>query len=227
MGPLHAVVSRGPGRLTLEQSIDPHPMRFYPSKHPVRFYPSRHPGQFYPSKHPGRFYPVPELLLFFPTCRVGADLASGDVDVDWSISNKDLEAQISNRGGARHGARYYSADKAVTCRNCGRAGHLSKNCPAPKKVPPCCLCAGRGHLQSNCPARFCLNCCLPGHCYQQCLERACWSKLCNRCHMKGHYADTKPGPIKAAAAHAKRSASVYCYNCSQEGHFGYAVKAQE
>ncbi|KAK2510910.1 hypothetical protein Q9233_017323, partial [Columba guinea] len=44
-------------------------------------------------------------------------------------------AQISNRGGARHGARYYSADKAVTCRNCGRAGHLSKNCPAPKACP--------------------------------------------------------------------------------------------
>ncbi|XP_065716770.1 zinc finger CCHC domain-containing protein 7 isoform X2 [Patagioenas fasciata] len=160
-----------------------------------------------------------DIMLNLEGC--ATPVSEGDVDVDWSISNKDLEAQISNRGGARHGARYYSADKAVTCRNCGRAGHLSKNCPAPKKVPPCCLCAGRGHLQSNCPARFCLNCCLPGHCYQQCLERACWSKLCNRCHMKGHYADTKPGPIKAAAAHAKRSASVYCYNCSQEGHFGY------
>ncbi|KAK2510911.1 Zcchc7 [Columba guinea] len=32
---------------------------------------------------------------------------------------------------------------------------------------------------------------------------------------------TKPGPIKVAGAHTERSASVYCYNCSQEGHFGY------
>lgn len=28
--------------------------------------------------------------------------------------------------------RYYTADKNVTCRNCGRRGHLSKNCPTPK-----------------------------------------------------------------------------------------------
>ncbi|XP_064902677.1 zinc finger CCHC domain-containing protein 7 isoform X2 [Columba livia] len=160
-----------------------------------------------------------DIMLNLEGC--ATPVSEGDVDVDWSISSKDLEAQISNRGGARHGARYYSADKAVTCRNCGRAGHLSKNCPAPKKVPPCCLCGGRGHLQSGCPARFCLNCCLPGHCYRQCLERACWSKLCHRCHMKGHYADTKPGPIEVAGAHTERSASVYCYNCSQEGHFGY------
>lgn len=28
--------------------------------------------------------------------------------------------------------RYYTADKNVTCRNCSRPGHLSKNCPTPK-----------------------------------------------------------------------------------------------
>ncbi|XP_065512867.1 zinc finger CCHC domain-containing protein 7 isoform X2 [Caloenas nicobarica] len=160
-----------------------------------------------------------DIMLNLEGC--ATPVSEGEVDVDWSISNKDLEAQISNYTGARHGVRYYSADKAVTCRNCGRVGHLSKNCPTPKKVPPCCLCAGRGHLQNSCPARFCLNCCLPGHYYRECLERAYWNKHCNRCDMKGHYADTKPGPIKAAGAHPERSASVYCYNCSREGHFGY------
>ncbi|NXB99025.1 ZCHC7 protein, partial [Orthonyx spaldingii] len=154
--------------------------------------------------------------------------------VDWSISHKDLEAQISNYAGMRHSSmRYYTADKNVTCRNCDRPGHLSKNCPTPKKVPPCCLCAGRDHLQHSCPARFCLNCCLPGHYFRECLERAYWNKHCNRCDMKGHYADacpeiwrqyhltTKPGPIKAASSHSDRSMSVYCYNCSRKGHFGY------
>ncbi|XP_054666637.1 zinc finger CCHC domain-containing protein 7 isoform X2 [Grus americana] len=117
----------------------------------------------------------------------------GKVDVDWSICNKDLEAQISNYAGVRHTSmRYYTADKNVTCRNCSKPGHLSKNCPTPKKVPPCCLCAGRGHLQNSCPARFCLNCCLPGHYFRECLEKAYWNKHCNRCDMKGHYADACP-----------------------------------
>ncbi|NXY09425.1 ZCHC7 protein, partial [Pteruthius melanotis] len=154
--------------------------------------------------------------------------------VDWSISHKDLEAQISNYAGVRHSStRYYKANKNLTCRNCDRPGHLSKNCPTPKKVPPCCLCAGRDHLQHSCPARFCLNCCLPGHYFRECLERAYWNKHCNRCDMKGHYADacpeiwrqyhltTKPGPIRAAGSSSERSVAVYCYNCSRKGHLGY------
>ncbi|NWI67092.1 ZCHC7 protein, partial [Todus mexicanus] len=144
------------------------------------------------------------------------------------------QAQISNYASIRHTSmRYYTADKNMTCRNCGRQGHLSKNCPTPRKIPPCCLCAERGHLQNSCPARFCLNCCLPGHCFRECLERASWNKQCNRCNMQGHYADacpeiwrqyhltTKPGPIKAASSRSMRSAIVYCYNCSRKGHFGY------
>ncbi|NXH48863.1 ZCHC7 protein, partial [Dicaeum eximium] len=143
------------------------------------------------------------------------------------------QAQISNYAGVRHSStRYYAAGKNVTCRNCNRSGHLSKNCPTPKKAPPCCLCAGRDHLQHSCPARFCLNCCLPGHYFRECLERAYWNKHCNRCDMKGHYADacpeiwrqyhltTKPGPIKAARSPSERAA-VYCYNCSRQGHWGY------
>ncbi|NWW84167.1 ZCHC7 protein, partial [Rhynochetos jubatus] len=145
------------------------------------------------------------------------------------------QAQISNYTNVRHSSmRYYTPDKDVTCRNCGRRGHLSKNCATPKKVPPCCLCAGRGHLQNSCPARFCLNCCLPGHCFRECLERPYWNKCCSRCDMKGHYADacpeiwrqyhltTKTGPIKANQGfRSKNSALVYCYNCSQKGHFGF------
>lgn len=43
------------------------------------------------------------------------------------------QAQISNYASVRHSSvRYYSADKNVTCRNCGKPGHLSKNCPTPK-----------------------------------------------------------------------------------------------
>ncbi|XP_035423510.1 zinc finger CCHC domain-containing protein 7 [Cygnus atratus] len=173
-----------------------------------------------------------DIILNLEGC--GTPVNEGHVDVDWSISNKDLEAQICNYASVRRtSVRYYTAEKNVTCRNCSRPGHLSKNCPVPKKIPPCCLCAERGHLQNACPARFCLNCCLPGHCFRECLERAYWNKHCSRCDMKGHYADacpeiwrqyhltTKPGPIKAASSHFEQSAVAYCYNCSRKGHFGY------
>ncbi|XP_019346282.1 zinc finger CCHC domain-containing protein 7 isoform X2 [Alligator mississippiensis] len=171
-----------------------------------------------------------DIILNVEGC--GTSVSEGESGVNWSISDKDLEAQICNYPSLRRNNRYYATDKNVTCRNCNKQGHLSKNCPTPKKMPPCCLCSERGHLQNTCPARFCLNCCLPGHYSKECLERAYWSKRCNRCDMKGHYADacpeiwrqyhltTKPGPIKKASS-SEYSIIAYCYNCSRKGHYGY------
>ncbi|XP_043402273.1 zinc finger CCHC domain-containing protein 7 isoform X2 [Chelonia mydas] len=171
------------------------------------------------------------IILNLEGC--GTAVSEGEDGVDWSISDKDLEAQIGNYAPLRRTNRYYATDKNVTCRNCDKRGHLSKNCPTPKKIPPCCLCAERDHLQNTCPARFCLNCCLPGHYSRECLERAYWRKHCNRCDMKGHYADacpeiwrqyhltTRPGSIKRSSSYSEHSALVYCYNCSQKGHYGY------
>ncbi|KAJ7335264.1 hypothetical protein JRQ81_013205 [Phrynocephalus forsythii] len=171
------------------------------------------------------------ILLNLEGC--GMSASEGKDAVGWTLNDKDLEAQISNRVSFRHNNRYYTPDKNVTCRNCDKQGHLSKNCPVPKKIPPCCLCAQRGHLQNSCPARFCLNCCLPGHYSRECLERMYWKKHCNRCDMRGHYADacpeiwrqyhltTKPGPLKKATSCNDQSPLAYCYNCGQKGHYGY------
>uniref|UniRef100_A0A8C3X431 Zinc finger CCHC domain-containing protein 7 n=1 Tax=Catagonus wagneri TaxID=51154 RepID=A0A8C3X431_9CETA len=159
---------------------------------------------------------------------------TGEDSVNWFISDKDIEAQIGNkRSSGRWTYRYYSANKNVTCRNCNKCGHLSKNCPFPQKVRPCCLCSERGHLQYACPARFCLDCSLPMSSAHRCLERPSWRKRCDRCDMIGHYADacpeiwrqyhltTKPGPPKKPKTPAGQSALVYCYNCGQEGHYGH------
>ncbi|XP_012576696.1 PREDICTED: zinc finger CCHC domain-containing protein 7 [Condylura cristata] len=158
----------------------------------------------------------------------------GEGDVNWFISDKDVEAQIGNkRSSGRWTHRYYSANKNVTCRNCDKCGHLSKNCPFPQKVRPCCLCSERGHFQYACPARFCLDCSLPMSSTHRCLERSSWRKRCDRCDMIGHYADacpeiwrqyhltTKPGPPKKPKTPSGQSALAYCYNCGQEGHYGH------
>lgn len=176
------------------------------------------------------------ILLNLEGC--GTSASEGEGGAGWTISDKDLEAQIGNHATTRHNNRYYMPQKNVTCRNCNKYGHLSKNCPSPKKIPPCCLCARRGHLQNSCPARFCLNCSLPGHFSRECIERSYWSKYCRRCDMRGHHADacpeiwrqyhltTKPGSLKKASSYSKHSSMVYCYNCAKKGHYGYECSEQ-
>lgn len=167
---------------------------------------------------------------------VGCDnsVNEGEACVNWFISDKDIEAQIgNNRSSGRWTHRYYTTNKNVTCRNCDKCGHLSKNCPFPQKVRPCCLCSERGHLQYACPARFCFDCSLPMSSTHRCLERSSWRKRCDRCDMKGHYADacpeiwrqyhltTKPGPPKKPKTPSGQSTLAFCYNCGQEGHYGH------
>ncbi|XP_024618827.1 zinc finger CCHC domain-containing protein 7 [Neophocaena asiaeorientalis asiaeorientalis] len=173
-----------------------------------------------------------DILLNLVGCE--NSLNEGEDGVNWFISDKDVEAQIGKkRTSGRWAHRYYSVNKNVTCRNCDKCGHLSKNCPFPQKVRSCCLCSERGHLQYACPARFCLDCSLPMSSTHRCLERSSWRKRCDRCDMIGHYADacpeiwrqyhltTKPGPPKKPKTPSGQSALVYCYNCGQEGHYGH------
>ncbi|XP_010617700.1 zinc finger CCHC domain-containing protein 7 [Fukomys damarensis] len=173
-----------------------------------------------------------DILLNLVGCE--NSVTEGENDINWFISDKDVEAQIgNNRSSGRWARRYYSANKNVTCRNCDKCGHLSKNCPLPQKVRACCLCSERGHLQYACPARFCLDCSLPMSSTHRCLERSSWRKRCDRCEMIGHYADacpeiwrqyhltTKPGPPKKPKTPSGQSALVYCYNCAQKGHYGH------
>uniref|UniRef100_F1M989 Zinc finger CCHC domain-containing protein 7 n=1 Tax=Rattus norvegicus TaxID=10116 RepID=F1M989_RAT len=173
-----------------------------------------------------------DILLNLVGCKDAG--AEGENDVNWFISDKDIEAKIdNNRSSGRWNNRYYSVNKNVTCRNCDKRGHLSKNCPLPQKVRPCCLCSERGHLQYGCPARYCLDCSLPMSSTHRCFERSSWRKRCDRCDMIGHYADacpeiwrqyhltTKPGPPKKPKTPSGQSALVYCYNCAQKGHYGH------
>ncbi|OCT59271.1 zinc finger CCHC domain-containing protein 7-like [Xenopus laevis] len=159
----------------------------------------------------------------------------GERGAEWSISEKDSEAQIANYTPLRRFNRYY-ADKNIVCRNCDKRGHLSKNCPVPKKLPACCLCGERGHRQNACPSRYCLNCLLPGHFFKECIERAYWKKTCHRCSMTGHYSDAcpeiwrqyhltiKPGPIKKPKSYTGQKDIVYCCNCARKGHCIYECK---
>ncbi|XP_043915088.1 zinc finger CCHC domain-containing protein 7, partial [Protopterus annectens] len=157
----------------------------------------------------------------------------GKSDVEWSIGEKDREAQIINATGGRRAYRYYTTDKKIRCRNCDKHGHLSKDCPTPKKSPVCCLCGEKDHFQNSCPERPCSNCSLPGHFYRECIERPYWKKHCHRCEMAGHYADACPetwrqyhitvtpgSPVRSRIQPTSKKKG-YCYNCAQKGHYGH------
>ncbi|XP_072318562.1 zinc finger CCHC domain-containing protein 7 [Eucyclogobius newberryi] len=166
-----------------------------------------------------------------------------DFDGTWLISDKDIQAQINNRGkGARAvfqrmTNRYYT-DKNVHCKNCNKTGHLSKNCPEPKKLSPCFLCGTVGHVLSTCPYKHCNNCGLPGHLFNSCSERVYWHKQCRRCGMTGHFHDDCPevwrqyhitikmGPPAMHKGKSRGRTPAYCYNCSKKGHFGHECHRQ-
>ncbi|XP_061685678.1 zinc finger CCHC domain-containing protein 7 [Syngnathoides biaculeatus] len=166
-----------------------------------------------------------------------------DNDCSWLVSNKDREAQIFNKERrartaiSRVANRYYT-DKNVHCRNCDKTGHLSKNCPDPRKMPVCFLCGDPSHVGSNCPFKHCNNCGLPGHLYDSCSERAYYHKRCHRCGMTGHFFDacpeiwrqyhisTETGPPFKQKGEDNGRSPAYCYNCSRKGHFGHGCTRQ-
>ncbi|KAJ0050930.1 hypothetical protein NL108_009924 [Boleophthalmus pectinirostris] len=131
---------------------------------------------------------------------LGCGQQEGDQSISLNldgVAESETGAQISNKAKGvrtivpRVTSRYYT-DKNVHCKNCNRTGHLSKNCPEPKKVSPCILCGTVGHIQSGCPYKHCNNCGLPGHLYSSCCERSYWHKHCHRCEMTGHFHDDCP-----------------------------------
>ncbi|XP_057188323.1 zinc finger CCHC domain-containing protein 7 [Triplophysa rosa] len=169
-------------------------------------------------------------------CEKQEHVNDGENKTSWVVSKKDKEAQIYNKGVGRTSRRLsnrYYTNKSVTCHNCSKIGHLSKNCPTPKKLPCCSLCGHRGHLARTCPDRHCSNCWLPGHTFNDCLERAYWHKRCHRCGMSGHFNDAcpeiwrqyhqtiTPGPILESQNPDACKTPAYCYNCSKKGHFGF------
>ncbi|XP_067672275.1 zinc finger CCHC domain-containing protein 7-like [Haliotis asinina] len=163
----------------------------------------------------------------------------------WKINQQDRLGNVGGMsrgqgslggrfGGAGLGGRYYRPS-SVKCLNCNEVGHLSKDCPRPKKSQICIFCGYTGHFYRNCPQSLCYNCNQPGHTARQCeapRQKLHWK--CFRCDMFGHSHENCtdhwrqfhlttsvkqlcPSRGQSDVTNKRR----YCYNCGSRKHYGF------
>ncbi len=117
-------------------------------------------------------------------------------------------AQVARFGGivTKGAAREHTAkpdvdlDPDTRCRNCGKPGHLHRECTEPLS---CKNCLESGHGAAECPKPHierCSSCNAADHSRKDCLS-------CTLCHGKGHMRDNCP-----------KAGSMKCFNCAQAGH---------
>ncbi len=73
------------------------------------------------------------------------------------------------------------------CRNCGKMGHMSKDCPETHKIQ-CGHCGVKGHKAAGCRnAKYCTICQAEGHTNYECNSKVKWGKsFCYKCLKYGH-----------------------------------------
>ncbi|KAK9479048.1 hypothetical protein V1514DRAFT_342151 [Lipomyces japonicus] len=130
--------------------------------------------------------------------------------------NDDL---VDVRGEGRYFGRLEN-QHVVVCINCHEPGHMASEC----KAIVCTNCGEMGdHIARNCPkTKRCSNCNKLGHASFSCVEQR-KDIYCSSCRSTRHGYETCPS-IWSVYSYTHQSlkpiSTMFCYNCSQEGHYG-------
>lgn len=139
--------------------------------------------------------------------------------------NNDKDALATLRGEGRYfGVTDPDLDKPI-CSNCQRRGHIRNQC----KVVVCHACGKvDDHYESQCPnSMVCLNCGEKGHFRNNCSQKR-KHLYCQECESHNHTSDNCPTiwrdyiirPVTKETKIPYPSATIFCYNCAEKGHFG-------
>ncbi|XP_061165965.1 zinc finger CCHC domain-containing protein 7-like [Saccostrea echinata] len=150
----------------------------------------------------------------------------------WFIIDADKYGTVP-----QHAKSRYYGNKFDKCHNCKEHGHMANSCLKPSKLEICILCGFIGHFHKHCEQRACYRCYCPGHLARDCQERTVpKGNPCFRCGRNGHSQRTCPDQWRQyhlttnidspQKGRNKKNPRKYCYNCAEEGHFGYDCEEQ-
>ncbi|KAG1685247.1 putative ATP-dependent RNA helicase DDX4 [Nymphon striatum] len=145
---------------------------------------------------------------------------------DEDVSTNQYSSSNYNTNYNSHSNDTSNRDKG-SCFNCGESGHMSRECPNPKKGGGndrgCFNCGESGHMSRECPNpkksggddRGCFNCGENGHMSRECPnpkkgggnDRGCFN-----CGESGHMSRECPNPKKSGGDDRG------CFNCGESGH---------
>ena len=114
-----------------------------------------------------------------------------DNNIVLNLQDADAASSESSISDFMDDGRYFG--DGPSCFNCGKSGHLIRDCPEASKIP-CSLCGKLGHMRQRCPTEVCHKCNTPGHLSRNCPNRKrryAEDERCDDCGLVGHHVSVR------------------------------------